>query len=118
MRVGLDNFLRDHRTGEVHPIDFRLMLILHQISQETQSSGVYEVISAYRSKTTNKELRRKSRGVAQKSLHVLGQAIDVRLTDVPTRVLRDAAADLKLGGVGYYAKADFVHIDTGDFRTW
>lgn len=114
----LYSFLRDHRTGDVHPIDLRLMDILHTIQKKTGSKGVYEVISAYRSPRSNSMLRGKSSGVAKNSLHLTGQAIDVRLTDLPTRHLRDVAISLKAGGVGYYAKADFVHIDTGKFRTW
>jgi uncharacterized protein YcbK (DUF882 family) len=59
-----------------------------------------------------------SSGVARKSLHMKGQALDIRLTDLKTEDLRDVAVSLGLGGVGYYAKSDFVHIDTGRFRTW
>lgn len=118
VRHHLYSFLRDHRTGDVHPIDFRLMDILRTIQKKTGSNGVYEVISAYRSPRTNSMLRGKSSAVAKNSLHLTGQAIDVRLTDLSTRHLRDVAVSLKAGGVGYYAKADFVHIDTGKVRTW
>ena len=79
---------------------------------------VYDVISGYRSPATNAQLRKKSKAVAKRSLHMLGKAIDVRLTDVDSRTLRDAAIRLKIGGVGYYARSDFVHLDTGRFRTW
>ncbi len=114
----LYTFLRDFRTGDVRPIDFRLMTMLLKIQEETGSKGVFEVISGYRSPQTNEALRGKSKGVAKKSLHLQGKAIDVRLSDVPTRKLRDAAISLKAGGVGYYAKSNFVHIDTGRVRTW
>lgn len=114
----LFSFLRDFRTGDVHPIDFRLMGILLRIQKETGSKGVYEVISGYRSPKTNASLQGKSKGVAKKSFHLKGQALDIRLTDVPTKELRDAAISLKAGGVGYYAQSDFVHIDTGQVRTW
>ena len=114
----LFSFLRDFRTGDVHPIDFRLMDILLKIQRETGSQGVYEVISGYRSPKSNAKLRARSSGVAKRSLHLKGQAIDVRLSDVPTRELRDVALSLKAGGVGYYAKSDFVHIDTGRVRCW
>lgn len=114
----LNSFLRDFRTGEVHPIDFRLVGILSKIQQKTGSRGTYEVISGFRSGATNAQLRAKSNGVAKKSLHLVGQAIDVRLTDLPTRELRDVAIALRVGGVGYYPKSDFVHIDTGRVRTW
>lgn len=118
IKRGLYSFLRDFRTGDVHPIDFRLMDILRTIQRETGSRGVYEVISGYRSPKTNANLRKTSSGVAQKSLHLDGQAIDVRLSDLSTRDLRDVAVSLKAGGVGYYAQSDFVHIDTGRVRVW
>lgn len=114
----LYSFLRDYRTGDVHPIDFRLMDILQKIQRETGSKGVYEVISAYRSPQSNALLRKKSFGVAKNSLHLKGQAIDIRLKDLSTKDLRDVAISLKAGGVGYYAKSDFVHIDTGPVRLW
>jgi uncharacterized protein YcbK (DUF882 family) len=118
IRQEFNIFLRDFRTGEVHPIDFRLVHILQQIQKIAGSSGTFRVISGYRSPKTNAALRGKSTGVAKKSLHMRGQAIDVRLTDLPTSDLRDIAISLKAGGVGYYADSDFVHVDTGRVRTW
>ena len=85
---------------------------------ERGSRGVYEVVSGYRSPTTNAALRSNSSGVARRSLHMEGRAIDVRLSDVETADLREIALGLRRGGVGYYAKSDFVHLDTGRFRTW
>jgi len=117
-RNRLNTFLRDFRTGDVHPIDPALLDILYNIQQESGSSGIIEVISGYRSPQTNALLRSKSSGVAKKSLHMQGQAIDIRLTDLNTRKLRDIAISLRQGGVGYYAKSNFVHIDTGRVRTW
>jgi uncharacterized protein YcbK (DUF882 family) len=114
----VDRFLRDFRTGDVHRIDPKLLDLLHAIQDATASQGTYEVISAYRSPTTNDMLRRRGRGVAKKSLHMQGAAIDVRLTDLETARLRDAALGLKRGGVGYYPKSDFVHVDTGRVRRW
>jgi uncharacterized protein YcbK (DUF882 family) len=114
----LNNFLRDFRTGDVHPIDPQLLNILNEIRKKTGSRGVIEIISGYRSPKTNSILRAKSSGVASKSLHMKGQALDIRLADLNTKDLRDVAVSLRLGGVGYYAKSDFVHIDTGRFRTW
>ena len=76
------------------------------------------MISAYRSPETNEMLRQKGRGVAKNSYHVRGQAIDVRLADVPTDKLRDVALTLKRGGVGYYKNSDFVYVDTGPIRRW
>jgi len=114
----LNNFLRDFRTGDVHSIDPSLLDILYGIQQKSGNRGVIEIISGYRSSETNNRLRSKSSGVAKKSLHMKGKALDIRLTDLKTTDLRDVAISLHHGGVGYYAKSDFVHIDTGRFRTW
>ncbi len=111
-------FLRDFRTGEIHTIDYRLLDMLCRLQRKSESSGTFEVISGYRSPATNKKLRNASSGVAKKSLHMEGRAIDIRLTDVPTKKLRTKAWSMKRGGVGYYAKSDFVHLDTGRVRTW
>jgi len=114
----IDHLLRDFRSGEVHPIDPRLLDLLHETARAVGDHGDYEVISGYRSPATNAALRSKSDGVARRSLHMQGRAIDVRLTGVDSAVLREVALDLKRGGVGYYVKSDFVHLDTGRFRTW
>ena len=114
----LNHFLRDFRTGDVFPIDPALLDILNAIRQKSGSTGVIEIISGYRSPKTNKLLRSKSSGVAPKSLHMKGKALDIRLTDLNTKDLRNIAVSLRRGGVGYYAKSDFVHIDTGRVRTW
>ncbi len=114
----INRLLRDFRSGDVHPIDPRLLDILYGIRQRTEARGRFEVISGFRSPATNELLRHQSQGVAQNSLHLRGQAIDVRLTGVPTRHLRRAAVAMARGGVGYYPTSDFVHIDTGRVRTW
>lgn len=114
----VDRFLRDFRTDEVQPIDRGVLEFLDDVHRVTGSRGVFEVISGYRSVATNSILRGQGRGVARRSLHMQGRAIDVRLTDVASADLRDAAIGLKRGGVGYYRESDFVHLDTGRFRTW
>jgi uncharacterized protein YcbK (DUF882 family) len=114
----INHYLRDFRTDEIYPIDSHLLDILYTVQNACSSKGVFEVISGYRSPKTNKLLRAQGRGVARQSLHMLGKAIDVRLTDVKTSYLQKAAISLKQGGVGYYAKSDFVHIDTGRVRYW
>ncbi len=111
-------FLRDFRTGEVHSIDPDLLDTLYRLQTCCGSTGTYEVISGYRSFQTNELLRRSGPGVNKNSLHMKGQAIDIRLSDRPTRVLRDIAADLHDGGVGYYPRSDFIHIDTGEKKIW
>ncbi len=114
----LRRFLRDHRTGEEHAIDPNLFDLLHDLRRATGTRGPFQVISGYRSPATNHRLRAAGRGVAEGSLHLRGKAIDVRLGDVSTAVLRDAAKELSRGGVGYYRESDFVHVDTGRVRVW
>ena len=111
-------FLRDFRTEQTHPIDVGLLDELWKLHMEFEGRGWFEVISGYRSPRTNEALRHASSGVAKDSLHVSGRAIDVRHTNAKTPDLRDAAIAMRAGGVGYYAKSNFVHIDTGAFRTW
>jgi uncharacterized protein YcbK (DUF882 family) len=111
-------FLADWRDAQQQDIDPHLLDILWQIQQVTGNHETFEVISAYRSPRTNEMLRETSTGVAQSSQHLIGKAIDVRLRGLDTAALRDTARQLRLGGVGYYAQSDFVHIDTGRPRYW
>jgi uncharacterized protein YcbK (DUF882 family) len=114
----LARFLRDHRTGEEHPMDPALFDLLHDVRRATGARKPFQVISAYRSPRTNEMLHAASHGVAQRSLHLTGKAIDIRVSDVSSAVLRDAAKELGRGGVGYYRQSDFVHMDTGRVRYW
>jgi uncharacterized protein YcbK (DUF882 family) len=110
--------MRDFRTNELFPIDPRVMDIIYTVHQMTRLSEPYEVLSGYRCPKTNKNLRSNSEGVAKNSLHMTGQAIDLRLPGFDTKQIRNLAISLKAGGVGYYAKSNFVHMDSGDVRTW
>lgn len=110
--------LRDHRSGEVAPIDPRLFDLMHALALCADCAPHYEIISGYRSPASNEQLRANSSGVARRSLHMEGRAIDVRLAGTNCGRLRDLALDLAAGGVGYYAKSDFVHLDTGRVRSW
>ena len=114
----IDRLLRDFRTNEIHPIDRNLLDLLHLLNTATGSSRPFQVISGYRSPATNQLLRARSEGVAARSLHMDGRAIDIRVGDVPLVQLRDAARALRGGGVGYYPASDFVHVDTGRVRIW
>ena len=115
----LNHFLRDHYSGEVGVIDPQLFHLLHQIRLELGAEQPFQVISGYRSAATNAHLRNtRGGGVAQRSLHMDGKAIDVRLPGVSLADLRDAARGLGLGGVGYYPQEQFVHVDTGRVRHW
>lgn len=114
----LYHLLRDHRTGDAYPIDTRLLDILYRLQQRTASNKPFEIISAYRSPKTNAMLAGHSRGVAKKSLHMSGRAIDICLADVPLHQLQTAALKLRAGGVGFYPNPGFVHVDTGPVRRW
>ena len=110
--------LRDYRTGDRHAIDPALMDYLLEVARAAGVDPAFSVISGYRSPATNARLREQSTGVAQRSLHMEGRAIDVRMARVDCATLAARAQDLRRGGVGYYRNSDFVHLDTGAFRTW
>ena len=114
----IDRLLRDFRTGEVRPMDPRLMDILFAVRRALGSDDEYRVVSGYRSRATNEMLRRQGHEVARNSLHVAGRAIDVALAGRPLTALRHAARSLGRGGVGYYPGPGFVHLDTGPVRSW
>jgi uncharacterized protein YcbK (DUF882 family) len=114
----IDYALRDFRTDEVRGIDPQLLDLVHQVRVVMACDGPVHVISGYRSPATNAMLARRSKGVAKNSYHVKGMAIDLRLPERQLKDLRAAALALAGGGVGYYPKSDFVHIDTGPVRAW
>jgi len=99
-------------------MDPALLDLLHALRTHTGSRKPYQIISGYRSPATNRMLHERSSGVATKSLHMSGQAIDIRVADVPLAQLRNAALSLQRGGVGFYPGSDFVHVDTGRVRAW
>jgi uncharacterized protein YcbK (DUF882 family) len=117
----LDHFLRDHRTGDVRHFDPRLFDLLYDLTASLgDSGGEIDVICGYRTPWSNEFLRTRSphTGVAEHSLHMQAEAIDIRLPGIPTSELRDAALRLQRGGVGYYRSSDFVHVDVGPVRHW
>ncbi|WPM31931.1 YcbK family protein [Hydrogenobacter sp. T-2] len=109
--------LRDYRSGEVAQIDVGLLDLLYLITKLSERERV-EVISGYRSPSTNAYLSRVRKGVARDSYHTRGKAIDIRLQGMNLSRLRDLAISLRAGGVGYYPRSGFVHLDTGPFRYW
>jgi uncharacterized protein YcbK (DUF882 family) len=114
----INRVLRDHRTGQVAAIDTALLDLLHRVQTAVGSARPFEVISGYRSPASNQMLTEHSAGVAKRSLHMDGKAIDVRLPGVALADLRRAGLLLKGGGVGYYPESNFVHLDVGRVRTW
>lgn len=114
----IERVLRDFRTGERHAMDPKLMDYLLDVAARTGAQPVFSVISGYRSPETNQRLHESSSGVARHSLHMQGRAIDVRISGVDCAALAASALELERGGVGYYRASDFVHLDTGAFRTW
>jgi uncharacterized protein YcbK (DUF882 family) len=117
----LDHYLRDHRTGDVHHFDPRLFDLLYDLTASLgDSSGEIDVICGYRTPWSNEFLRTRNphTGVAQHSLHMQAQAIDIQLPGIPTSELRHAALRLHRGGVGYYRSSDFVHVDVGRVCQW
>ena len=114
----INRFLKDFRTGEITAINPQLLDLLHDVRNELGPDATIEVISAYRSPQTNEMLRATTTGVAKNSQHVKGNAIDVRLRGIRTTRLRDTAIRMQRGGVGFYPKSDFVHVDMGPVRAW
>ena len=114
----LNHFLRDWRRDEIRPIDPRLFDLMAVIADRLGQAPRFEIISGYRSPETNAMLRRRGGGTAKRSLHMFGRAIDLRLEGARLRDLRDTALGLEAGGVGFYPRSEFVHIDTGRVRTW
>jgi uncharacterized protein YcbK (DUF882 family) len=116
--AALEVLLRDFRNGEKHAIDPQLMDYLVDVAAQIGVPPQYSVISGYRSPETNERLHERSSGVSQHSLHMQGRAIDVRIGGVDCQDLAARAEALRRGGVGYYRASNFVHLDTGAFRTW
>jgi uncharacterized protein YcbK (DUF882 family) len=116
--ASIQKLLRDWRNNDQHPIDPKLMDYLYDVAHTVGVEPAFSVISGYRSPETNAQLHERSSGVSSHSLHMEGRAIDVRLAGVSCADLAQHALDMQRGGVGYYRQSDFVHLDTGRFRTW
>lgn len=114
----INHLLRDYRTGEVIAIDPNLLDCLYRLSRKSGQGCTFHVISGYRSPATNAMLRKRSRHVARNSYHMYGRAIDIFLPHCRLDKLRRLALNLRAGGVGYYPKSGFVHVDTGPLRHW
>jgi len=114
----LNHFLRDHYADVSHNMDPALLDLLYAVTVLTGGRGEYNILSGYRSPETNQWLRKIGHGVAEHSMHIQGKAIDLRTEDLTTRTIQQVALSLQLGGVGYYGSSDFVHLDTGEIRSW
>ncbi|MFC1684443.1 DUF882 domain-containing protein [Pseudomonadota bacterium] len=114
----INHILRDHRTDDVKSIDPALLDLLHELKLTVDSRKPFAIISGYRSPKTNAMLRANSGGVAKRSMHLEGRAVDIRIPGYRLSKLRQAALSLRRGGVGYYPKSGFIHMDTGRIRSW
>lgn len=114
----LDHLLRDHRSGESTLISRTLLDDIYTLQELFKPNQAIEIISGYRSPKTNQKLREMGHGVAKRSLHMQGKAIDIRIPGINLGQVRKAALALKSGGVGYYPKSGFIHIDVGRVRQW
>ena len=114
----IEYLLRDFRTGQQHPIDVALLDLLHSMRRQLDCTRPIQLISGYRSPATNAALRARSHGVARSSLHMQGMASDIRIPGRDLRHVRDIAWSLGRGGVGFYPRSNFVHVDVGAVRRW
>ncbi|MFZ1427529.1 MAG: DUF882 domain-containing protein [Geminicoccaceae bacterium] len=110
--------LRDWRDNTTHPIDPQLLDVLWSLRRSLNSTAPVQVFCGYRSPSTNAMLRRQHFGAARNSLHMQAMAVDLYIPNRPLRQVRSAAVRLKAGGVGYYPRSGFVHVDTGNIRYW
>jgi uncharacterized protein YcbK (DUF882 family) len=114
----IDHLFRDRHTDEVARIDVRLLDLLHAFKLRNGYRHSFEIVCGYRSAATNRKLRRKSRRVAKESRHIKGEAVDVRFYGMSVHEAHRLALAMRAGGVGYYPKQNFVHLDVGPVRSW
>lgn len=110
--------LRDWRNGEEHFMDPKLFDLLHSLTAKLETQAPFQIISGYRSPTTNAAMHARSSAVAEHSQHMEGKASDIRIEGVELANLHKAALSLKAGGVGYYPVSNFVHVDVARVRQW
>lgn len=114
----ISHFMRDSRSGQVKQIDVRTIDIMAASHNLLDASEPYMMLSGYRTPGTNALLRAQSKRVARNSLHMQGQAADLRLKSRSVSQMARAAQSCHAGGVGTYSRSNFVHMDCGDLRTW
>ncbi len=108
----------DYHAKEMTRIDVKLINLLYEIKQHIGHDVQFNILSGYRTRKTNEMLRRRSEGVAKNSYHIKGMAVDINVPNVSLRKLRDIALGMQRGGVGYYPRHNFVHVDVGPVRSW
>jgi len=116
--TGINNIMGDRRTGKIANMDINLIDALYQIKTLCGVEEPINIICGYRSPETNEIMHRRHRGVAHNSYHTKGQAVDINIKGAPLKRIQQIAESLKIGGVGYYPKSGFVHIDVGPIRYW
>lgn len=114
----VNHILRCHATGEVAAIDVRVLEHVNLVQKKLGGDREIHIISGYRSPEYNARLVRAGRRAAKNSLHMQGQAVDLQIPGLHPKVIRQAALELGYGGVGYYPRSKFVHLDSGSFRSW
>jgi uncharacterized protein YcbK (DUF882 family) len=114
----IDYLFRDFRTNQIKPIDPRLLDLLHRIHSALDTSHPFNLISGYRSPATNAWLASRSKGVSHHSLHLEGRAADINVPGRDLALVQRVALAMQSGGVGYYPRSNFVHVDTGRLRRW
>ncbi|HSN04988.1 MAG TPA: DUF882 domain-containing protein [Nitrospira sp.] len=114
----VNHIFRCHATGEVSVIDVRMLEHVNLVQKKLGGDREIHIISGYRSPEYNAKLVRTGRRAARNSLHMQGQAVDLRIPGMHPKVIRQAALELGFGGVGYYPRSRFVHLDSGPFRHW
>jgi uncharacterized protein YcbK (DUF882 family) len=114
----INHIFRDHLTETIEAIDTNLLDLLFVLKEKLGINEPFHIVSGYRSPQTNAKLRKIKRGVAKNSLHMYGKAVDIRVPSYSTKALKLTAMDLRAGGVGYYPRSGFVHLDVGEVRHW
>lgn len=114
----LDHILRCHYTNKVAKMDCHVIEFVNALDKRLGGDNEIQVISGFRSPEYNRLLRREGRHAARHSLHQYGKAIDLRIPGIGVDAIRKTALDLRYGGVGYYPRKGFVHLDSGTFRHW
>jgi uncharacterized protein YcbK (DUF882 family) len=114
----INHLFRDRHNNDIRQIDVRLLDLLYAFKERTRYRSSFEVVCGYRSAATNRQLRKKNRHVAKESRHIIGQAVDVRFCGLSLDEAHEVALAMRAGGVGYYPRQNFIHLDVGPVRSW